>query len=32
MTTKEFERGQIIFKQGEFDICMCDIKRGRVGV
>ena len=32
MTTKEFERGQIIFKQGDFDICMYDIQRGRVGV
>jgi CRP-like cAMP-binding protein len=32
MTIKEFERGQIIFKQGDFDICMYDIQRGRVGV
>ena len=32
MTTKEFGRGQIIFKQGDFDICMYDIQRGRVGV
>ena len=32
MTTKEFERGQIVFKQGDLDICMYDIQRGRVGV
>lgn len=32
MTIKEFERGQIIFKQGDFDNCMYDIQRGRVGV
>lgn len=32
MTTKEFERGQIIFKQGDLDICMYDIQRGKVGV
>lgn len=32
MTTKEFERGQIVFKQGDLDICMYDIQRGRIGV
>ena len=32
MTIKEFERGQIIFKQGDLDICMYDIQRGKIGV
>lgn len=32
MTNKEFGRGQIIFKQGDLDICMYDIQRGKVGV
>ena len=32
MTNKEFGRSQIIFKQGDLDICMYDIQRGKVGV
>ena len=32
MTNKESGRGQIIFKQGDLDICMYDIQRGKVGV
>lgn len=32
MTIKEFKSGQIIFKQGDLEICMYDIQRGRVGV
>jgi CRP-like cAMP-binding protein len=32
MKIKEFERGQIIFKQGDLDSCMYDIQRGRIGV
>ena len=27
MTNKEFGRGQIIFKQGDLDICMYDIQK-----
>ncbi len=32
MLTKCFERGQIIFSQGDFSDCMYDILSGRVGI
>ena len=32
MTTKSFDRGQIIFKQGAESDCMYDILKGKVGV
>ena len=32
MIKKSYERGQFIFKQGEFSDCMYDILSGRVGV
>ena len=32
MNSKEFKSGQIIFKQGDSELCMYDIQRGRVGI
>lgn len=32
MYSKEFKSGQVIFKQGDAELCMYDIQRGRVGI
>ena len=32
MITKNYDRGQIIFKQGDYSDCMYDILEGKVGV
>lgn len=32
MNSKEFKSGQIIFKQGDSELCMYDIQKGRVGI
>lgn len=32
MITKRFDRGQIVFKQGDYSDCMYDILSGRIGV
>ena len=32
MNSKEFKSGQVIFKQGDSELCMYDIQRGRVGI
>lgn len=32
MNSKEFKSGQTIFKQGDLELCMYDIQRGRVGI
>lgn len=32
MNSKEFKSGQIIFKQGDLELCMYDIQKGKVGI
>ena len=32
MNSKEFKSGQVIFKQGDSELCMYDIQKGRVGI
>ena len=32
MNSKEFKSGQVIFKQGDSELCMYDIQIGRVGI
>ena len=32
MNSKEFKSGQVIFKQGDSELCMYDIQSGRVGI
>lgn len=32
MYSKEFKSGQVIFRQGDVELCMYDIQRGRVGI
>ena len=32
MNTMNFDRGQVVFKQGDYSDCMYDILQGRIGV
>jgi len=31
-TLREFKKGEIIFKEGDFEMCMYDLLRGKVGI